>query len=630
MLRQGPGPPGPSPFVRPDPSVRHPVPIQHSAYAAVFPPVRSVLADRDPYVLSPKGETMSRQTADRTENAVAPFVARFDVTSVLDSLTNPVMVADPDMVVRFANEAAYRMFEAIESDIRRDQPDFRARDVVGKSIDLFHRNPAYQRGLMTDLAAPHDGKFTIGGRRLAFRAIPHHDAAGNVAGLFVEWQDQTESAQNAQQIETLVVAINKMAQAHIDGWIHNYIDTTPFTPAFSAAAERINDMVRAHIATKKKIIACAEAFAKGDFDHALERFTGDRVFINEAMDDIRHAFRRTIHEIQALSQDIVDGRLDREIRPEDFPGEFRLVVEAFDRAYAGLNATFHQIGAQVQQVSATIQQIASSAQMLADGAQVASTSVDEISASAEETDAQVRANAGSAKLASHRASSASNATREGQEKVIGMVQAMEAIRSSSDDIAKIIKVIDEIAFQTNLLALNAAVEAARAGQYGRGFAVVAQEVRNLAGRSARAARESSDLIEDASQRVASGVTIADDTRRAFDRIAHDIAEVETLVGSIASSGDEQARAVAQITTAIGEVAKSATTTSGQAEQLAAGAVELQSASEAMRGAIDHFRLRPQAGGAAGLDLAAVPAELMQQISAMLASRGVAVPQKRTA
>ena len=113
------------------------------------------------------------------------------------------------------------------------------------------------------------------------------------------------------------------------------------------------------------------------------------------------------------------------------------------------------------------------------------------------------------------------------------------------------------------------------------------------------------------------------TRRAFDRIAHDIKEVESLVSSIASSGDEQARAVAQITTSIGEVANSATATSGQAEQLAAGAAELQSSSEAMRAAIARFRLRAPARGADGtLDLTGMPADLMQQISAMLAGAGI--------
>lgn len=97
---------------------------------------------------------------------LATFSARFNPMAVLDHLSNPVMVADTDMIVRFVNESAYRMFEAIEDDIRRDLPHFTARDVVGKSIDLFHKNPAYQRRLMADLAKPHDGKFTVGGRAL--------------------------------------------------------------------------------------------------------------------------------------------------------------------------------------------------------------------------------------------------------------------------------------------------------------------------------------------------------------------------------------------------------------------------------------------------------------------------------
>ncbi|MEZ5755752.1 MAG: methyl-accepting chemotaxis protein [Paracoccaceae bacterium] len=572
-------------------------------------------------------ETVARGTgkgpADSTLEALA---GQIGVLHTLDHLTNPVMLADPDMIVRFVNEAGYRMFESIEDEIRRDLPHFTARDVVGKSIDFFHKNPSYQRRIMTDIADPHDGKFTIGGRRLAFRAIPHRNAAGKLVGMLVEWQDRTEFAENESQITTLVHELKEMSAAHQAGRIHDYIDPAKFNDVFSDVVERVNQMVKDHIATKRKIITCVEAYAEGRFDYELERFSGDRAFINEAMDGIANSFRRTIREIQSMSVDIVEGRLDRDIRPEDFPGEFRLIVEAFDRAYAGLNETFHQISDQVQQVTATVDQIASSAHSLADNAQVQSTSVDEISASAEETDTQVRANASSANMASHRASSASTATKEGQDKVIGMVQAMEAIRSSSDDIAKIIKVIDEIAFQTNLLALNAAVEAARAGQYGRGFAVVAQEVRNLAGRSARAARESSDLIEDASQRVASGVSIADETRRAFDRISHDIAEVETLVGSIASSGDEQSRAVAQITTAIGEVANAATATSSQAEQLAAGAAELQTSSEAMRAAINHFRLRRPEKPNGPLNLEGLPSDLMDKISTMLAGRGIALPE----
>jgi len=244
---------------------------------------------------------MNRQTTDQSATAATPFAAQFDVMSVLHGLSNPVMVADPDMTIRFVNAAATRMFEAIESDIRRDLPDFNARDVVGKPIDLFHRNPAYQRNLMADLAKPHDGKFTVGGRRLAFRAIPHHDAGGRTVGLFVEWQDLTAIEESTQQIDRLLAELSRMSAAHKAGQIHDYMDESLFTPVFRDLVARVNEMVRDHIATKRKIITCAEAFARGDFDHLLERFTGERVFINEAMDGIRDAFRRTIHEIQTMS-----------------------------------------------------------------------------------------------------------------------------------------------------------------------------------------------------------------------------------------------------------------------------------------------------------------------------------------
>jgi methyl-accepting chemotaxis protein len=195
---------------------------------------------------------------------------------------------------------------------------------------------------------------------------------------------------------------------------------------------------------------------------------------------------------------------------------------------------------------------------------------------------------------------------------------MEGIRASSQDIAKIIKVIDEIAFQTNLLALNAAVEAARAGQHGRGFAVVAQEVRNLAGRSAKAARETSDLIEDASTRVQAGVKIADETSRAFVSIADDITKVRTLVSEIATASGEQSRGVAQINVAIGEVAKSALSTSQQAEELAASAAEMQAATQSMLAEVGRFTLRhDEPARAPELAMAGLPAELMAQIQALI-------------
>ena len=295
-----------------------------------------------------------------------------------------------------------------------------------------------------------------------------------------------------------------------------------------------------------------------------------------------------------------------------------------------MNSAFQRISEQVDQVSITVSQMSQSSQSLATNSQIQSSSVDEVSASAEETDAQVKANAAAAGSASQLVTSASGVAAEGREKIGQMVAAMEGIRVSSQDIAKIIKVIDEIAFQTNLLALNAAVEAARAGQHGRGFAVVAQEVRNLAGRSAKAARETSDYIEDATVRVSEGVRIADETSKSFGMIVGDIEKVRALVGDIATASEEQSRGVAQINSAIGEVARSALSTSQQADELAASAAEMQAATENMRAEVGRFKLRkpePVSMAMPGLDQ--LPADLLAQLQRMVAAQmglGAAAPQ----
>jgi methyl-accepting chemotaxis protein len=215
---------------------------------------------------------------------------------------------------------------------------------------------------------------------------------------------------------------------------------------------------------------------------------------------------------------------------------------------------------------------------------------------------------------------------EGKEKIGQMVKAMEDIRASSHDIAKIIKVIDEIAFQTNLLALNAAVEAARAGQHGRGFAVVAQEVRNLAARSAKAARETSDLIESAGARVQTGVKIADEASRAFVSIAGDIGKVRSFMNEISVASHEQARGVAQINTAMGEVAKTALATSQQAEEVADSVAEIARATDRMRNEMARFTLRTEIEDdvPAIPDLQSLPPELLAQIQSMIQGRTGAV------
>ena len=242
----------------------------------------------------------------------------------------------------------------------------------------------------------------------------------------------------------------------------------------------------------------------------------------------------------------------------------------------------------------------SAAQVMSANAETQSSSVEELSSSVEETESQVRSNAESAGEANDLVVGTSRIVEDGKEKINRMVESMDNIKSSSADIAKIIKVIDEIAFQTNLLALNAAVEAARAGQHGRGFAVVAAEVRNLAGRSAKAAQETSELIVGSSKRVEAGVEVSSQAREAFDKIAGDISQVTELVGKISMASDEQARGVTYINRAIQEISDSAMTNAVRAEELTVVASELSESNEAVRKQIGQFDLGPQGVTSAAL------------------------------
>nr|WP_275897733.1 methyl-accepting chemotaxis protein [Pseudotabrizicola algicola] len=376
-------------------------------------------------------------------------------------------------------------------------------------------------------------------------------------------------------------------------------------------------MVQDHIATKKKILACMTEFAKGNFDAELEKFSGERFFINDTVEAIRTAFKRVTAEMERFCAGLQDGDLSITFNPADFPGDYRRIVSLIENALTSLNRTISAATEQVAQVAITVDQMSQSSQALATNSQIQSSSVDEVSASAEQTSTQVKSNASAADSASRLVAGATTVAADGTNKISEMVSAMDGIRASSQDIAKIIKVIDEIAFQTNLLALNAAVEAARAGQHGRGFAVVAQEVRNLAGRSAKAARETSDLIEDAATRVQSGVRIAGETREAFTRIAQDIKQVQSLVSDIAVASDEQARGVTQINVAIGEIAKTALATSQQADQLASSSSEMQAATETMRSEFSRFKLRnvqPRAAQAITLD--SLSPEMLMQLRSM--------------
>ncbi|MDU5949175.1 MAG: methyl-accepting chemotaxis protein, partial [Paenibacillus macerans] len=209
-------------------------------------------------------------------------------------------------------------------------------------------------------------------------------------------------------------------------------------------------------------------------------------------------------------------------------------------------------------------------------------------------------NAQNANEANKLAADSKNSALQGNEQMKDMLAAMREINDASSNISKIIKVIDEIAFQTNILALNAAVEAARAGQHGKGFAVVAEEVRNLAARSANAAKETTDMIEGSIDKVQEGTRIADQTAAALQSIVGDIEKVANLVGDIAMASTEQAAAITQINQGISQVSQVIQTNSATSEESAAASEELSSQAALLKQQVAQFKLKRSGyGGFAG-------------------------------
>ena len=542
---------------------------------------------------------MANQSDQKSRATGKAFLEQVPAISILGSLDSPITVADAEYNIIYLNEAASAMFYHLEQDIRGVIPGFRAGNVLGQNIDVFHKNPAYQRKMVAEMQQPYNSGITFGEKKTRFTATPIRDEDGEKQLYIVEWLDVTEaekaSVENEEIREQFKLLLNEMrsiANAHEAGDIDAAMDVDIFKiDEVKEAAQRVNDMVGSHLRVQRQIMDLIEEFGDGNFDAEIEQFPGKRRAYNEALDRVRANFRAVVDEIGRLSEALGKGDLDTEADLAGFKGEYRTLVASFDAAFTGLNASLSVISEQVDQVAATVGQVSHSSQALSTNSQVASASVEQVSASVNQTDSQVRANAEASQNAAAYVGSAVELADQGAEKIKSMVGAMQGIKASSAEIAKIIKVIDEIAFQTNLLALNAAVEAARAGQHGRGFAVVAQEVRNLAGRSAKAASETSELIEDATGRVNTGVRIADETSEAFTGISKQILQVKDIVEEIDRSGAEQSRGVAQISQAMTEISKAALDTSQQADELAAGATEMSSATEQMKQEIKGFKLR---------------------------------------
>ena len=237
------------------------------------------------------------------------------------------------------------------------------------------------------------------------------------------------------------------------------------------------------------------------------------------------------------------------------------------------------------QVASAASQVSGSSQTLAEGANEQAASLEETSSSLEEMASMTKRNTENAEKANELAREARLAADTGAADMTAMTAAMNEIKTSADDIAKIIKTIDEIAFQTNILALNAAVEAARAGEVGAGFAVVADEVRNLAQRAAQSAKETSVKIENALTKTAQGVQLTDKVARSLQEIVTKVREVDTLVAEVASASKEQTQGIQQVNGAVGQMDKVTQANAANAEESASAAEELNAQAVSLKEAV---------------------------------------------
>ena len=337
---------------------------------------------------------------------------------------------------------------------------------------------------------------------------------------------------------------------------------------------QLQQTMRALVSETGTLVAAAtsgQLTVRGD----SARFTGAYRDLVTGMNDTMDAFVTPIEEASAVLARMADRDLSARVTGA-YAGEFARMKESINTAASTLDDVLAQVQGASEQVAAAGQQIAGGSQSLAHGASEQAASLEEVGASMHELSSTTSEMSANARQAQQMASATLARVAEGRVSMDQLSQAIESIKQSSDQTARIVRTIDEIAFQTNLLALNAAVEAARAGDAGRGFAVVAEEVRNLAIRSAEAAKNTAALIESSVAHAQRGVTLNAEVFARLTAIDSDMHGVFTVVEEIATAGQQQRDGVMQINTTVERL-------NGVTQQVAANAEESASASEELAG-----------------------------------------------
>ena len=417
-----------------------------------------------------------------------------------------VMLADNDLHITFMSESVMQVLKEVEPQIQKTVPHFKADNLIGKNIDIFHQAPERIRSMLLQLTSPYTANLNFDGG-LSFKIVvtPVFDHHGQRIGFSTDWVNVSSVKELERMQDAVESSLKLMVQKASRGHIGETIELSHLDGFIHDLGEQINDMSVAIYDANMNISKVISKLSEGDLTQRIEGnyeavFGDIQQNINDTLDSLSGINANVIATAEHISQMMAEN----------------------SQLSSDFSARMQQQAASIEQTAATMEQMTTSVRTSADNASAVT------------------------ELTSEVIEKASN----GQKVMADTLQAMRRIRGSSEKIEQIIDLIDSIAFQTNLLALNAAVEAARAGEHGRGFAVVAQEVRALAGKSSSAADEIKSLIELSVSEVQEGMKLAELSEESLTEITESIKTVTSRVREISESSSEQTAAIEQLNNAI--------------------------------------------------------------------------------
>ncbi len=456
----------------------------------------------------------------------------------LDSVHTPVRIADVAGNVTYANKTMLDTIRKIEPELARRHPGFTADKFVGTSIGIFYDDVAGALKRLAELQQSRESDMEIGGKVFHVTTTPVFDEKGSRLGSTGEWLDRTNEIQVENEVAEIVAAASK-------GDLSKRINLQGKEGFFIKLGEGINHLLQNTQQALNTTSAALNRVARGDLT-------------------------QTIHE--------------------DYEGIFGQLKDDTNQTIERLRDVIGQIKEAADAINTASREIASGNQDLSSRTEEQASSLEETSSSMEELNTTVQQNAENANQANALASKSNEVASKGGEMVKRVVSTMSEIQGSSKKIADIIGVIDSIAFQTNILALNAAVEAARAGEQGRGFAVVASEVRNLAQRSATAAKEIKTLIAESVDKVEGGAKLVREAGSTMDDVVSSFQQVADLVTDISNASREQSSGIAQVTEAVTHMDEVTQQNAALVEEAAAAAESLEEQARGLVEAVAMFKL----------------------------------------